>query len=541
MISKANPTGKETLADVIAVHAKKKPQAIAFIAGERTMNWQQYADWSDQLAGVFIRSGLKPGERVALLLPDSLEIHAAFVACEKAGVVGMAISSRAGEKEIRHLVKVSGSVMLLSQDASGGHRYRALFEDLEKNCPSLERHIELLASLDQPEAVLIDGMPIDHAITGALLTEIGARQAGPEDLFLLNTTSGTTGMPKCVTQHQRRWFEYAELAQDSADLAGQDVFLRAVPASVGFGLWSGHFIPTLLGSTTVILPKFSVEALLEAIEVHEVSILIAVSTQFIMMLNHLDLERYDFKSLRTLYTGGEAVPYERAARFEEVTGAIVLQFYGSNETGALSYTSIRDTQEQRLTTAGRTIPSMNVRLIDKDEKDCTDTGRGQPICKGLLTCKGYFNNEEANQKLFTSDSAMKMEDIVTIDSKGYLRVVGRVGDFIIRGGKNISAVAVEEVVLAHPQVEMAAAVAMPDPVFGERVCIYVVEKSLANLSLPMLVEFLDAQGVSKEYFPEKMILLDELPVVSGGKVAKHVLREDIRVKTEAGFETSNPD
>jgi acyl-CoA synthetase len=128
---------------------------------------------------------------------------------------------------------------------------------------------------------------------------------------------------------------------------------------------------------------------------------------------------------------------------------------------------------------------------------------------------------------------MKMEDVVTIDRDGYLTVVGRVGDFIIRGGKNISAAAVEQAVLKHRHVTTAAAVAMPDPVFGERVCVYLTLTPGATLTVADLAAFLRAQGVSSECFPERLIVMDELPTVSGGKVAKHLLRADIRTRTVA--------
>ena len=126
-----------------------------------------------------------------------------------------------------------------------------------------------------------------------------------------------------------------------------------------------------------------------------------------------------------------------------------------------------------------------------------------------------------------------MGDIITIDEDNYISVVGRADDFIIRGGKNISAVAVEEAVIAHPNVDIAAAVAMPDKVFGEKVCVYLVLVDKPSLSVKELAKFLDNKGVSKEYFPEFLIELNEMPIASGGKIAKGKLREDIKVRVKA--------
>jgi acyl-CoA synthetase len=266
-----------------------------------------------------------------------------------------------------------------------------------------------------------------------------------------------------------------------------------------------------------------------------VSVIACVSTQFIMMLDSPEIERCDLSSLRVMFTGGEAVPYEKAASFEERTGAAVLQFYGSNETGALSNTSTRDPREKRLTTAGRLIEGMNVRLVDDDGKDVTAGGRGQPACKGPATSLGYFQDDEANARLYTSDGWMLTGDIAELDGDGYLSIVGRTADFIIRGGKNISGAVVEAEVGSHPDVALAAAIAMPDPTFGERVCVFVELKPGSKaLTLDGLRAHLEGSGVGKETWPEHLIVLPELPRASGGKVAKGELRADIKRRVEAG-------
>ncbi len=172
---------------------------------------------------------------------------------------------------------------------------------------------------------------------------------------------------------------------------------------------------------------------------------------------------------------------------------------------------------------------MQVRLFDGDE-DVTDSGRGQPVCRGPALSLGYLGGTD-HDKLYTRDGWMRMGDICELDPDGYLRLAGRTSDFIIRGGKNISAVEVEEVVATHPAVAVAAAVAMPDPLFGERVCVFAELKNDQTLDLPTLVEHLLAQGVSKELLPERLEVLDELPRSSGGKIAKGQLRDDHPIDT----------
>jgi len=516
-----------TLAQTIAWHAQERPDAPAFLCEDERLSWRDYHERSDALAGALVAAGLARGERVAVWLPDGPGVHVAFAGVEKAGCVIVGIGPRAGRDELRHLLRKTRARALVARET--GH---------ERELPGLAA--ELGAEGQQLALMACDGhfaagdrifaAARDAPRGAALAAAIRARALAADELWLLNSTSGTTGLPKCVMHDQRRWIRYHELALEAGGFTRDDVFCSALPAPFGFGIWTAHTTPTLLGAPTVLLPRFDADALVRAIERERVSVLAAVSTQFILMLNSPELAVRDVSSLRCLFTGGEAVPYERAAEFEERTGACVLQFYGSNETGALSRTTPSDPREKRLRTAGRPIPSMQLRLYDEAGNDVTASGRGQPACKGPVTSQGYYEDEAANQKLYTRDGWMLTGDIGELDADGYLRIVGRVADFIIRGGKNISGALVEELVASHPAVALCAAVAMPDPVFGERVCAYVELVPGASLDLAGLRAHLDARGVSREYWPERLELSGSLPRASGGKLAKGALRQDIRDK-----------
>jgi acyl-CoA synthetase len=487
---RARAAEPSTVGGLVAEHARRQPDAVAFVeanSGE-TATWRDYDARADAIASGLVAAGHARGKRLAVQLPDGFAVHAAYVGCERAGLVTVGIGGRAGAREVAHLLQRTGAVGIV-RDA--------------RDLPSGSATV-----------------PSDRAL-------------GPDELWMLNSTSGTTGLPKCVMHAQRRWFEFHRFAVDAAGLRADDVFASALPAPFGFGLWTAHFSPTILGAPCVVLARFTPEALIAAIERYRVTVLAAVSTQFVMMLRSAALDRHDCSSLRILFTGGEMVPPDRAAEFEARTGARVLQFYGSNETGALSRTSLRDPDDVRLYTAGHALPEMQVRLFDPDTgADITATGGpGVAACRGPVTCLGYWDDPEANATLLTADGWMLTGDIVTIDPpgdpEGVLRVRGRASDFIIRGGKNISAAFVEEQVGSHPSVALCAAVAAPDPVFGERVCCFVVlHVGVASLSLPDLTSHLSARGTGKEHWPELLVVVDgDLPRSSGGKVAKGELRD----------------
>jgi acyl-CoA synthetase len=509
-----------TLSDAVRRNAEHSPDRCAYADDPGTaLAWREFDDSADALAEQLAGVGVGRGDRVAVWHGDSAAIHVLFVAIERCGALVVGIGARAGSREVTAILHSAQPKLLISdqQRSDAATRVAAEFP-----FPSLV----LTHDADFPR-LNIDAKP------GAVRVE---SQLGPDDIFLINSTSGTTGLPKCVVHTENRWHYFHQKAVANGQLRPDDIFLPVIPTPFGFGLWTSHTTPIFLGATAVILRRFTAQATCEAIARHKITVLCCVSTQLTMLMADRACRDHDLSSLRVVFTGGEALPYRPAAEFEELTGAKILQFYGSNETGLLSGTTVDDPLERRLRTGGRIVPEMSVRLFDGDQ-DVTATGRGQPACRGPATSLGYLGGTDHDQ-LFTRDGWMRMGDICEIDAEGYLTVTGRTSDFILRGGKNISAAQVEDAAMMHPAIAIAAAVAMPDPVFGEKVCLYVELTGSRTIDLPELVEYLLAQGVSKELLPERLIVVDELPRSSGAKIAKGRLREDIRARMEANHERS---
>lgn len=532
--------GDVTLSDLVGQHASDRPTDVAFTSDKDQVTWAQTNTAADQIAEALVAAGVRAADRVAVWLEDSPLLHLAFLGVERAGATIVGIGARAGLREVAHLLRRTGANVILTSPRVRDN----LAVDMDQWFTSEGIQIRHLVIEGNGTDFEIDELTRDAARTPIAATpsdveETKSRRIHTDDLFLINSTSGTTGLPKCVMHTQNRWHYFHQQAQANADLTPADVILAMVPAPFGFGIWTSHVSPIHLGARTVLIDRFTPDAAFRAIEREQVSVICCVSTQFIMMLSSPSLGRYDLSSLRVMFTGGEAVPYERALAFEEATGVTILQFYGSNETGLLSGTTLDDTPQRRLRTAGRIVPEMNVRLLDGD-RDVTSTGRGQPACKGPATGLGYLDDDDANAELFTKDGWMRMGDICEVDEDGYLTLIGRTSDFIIRGGKNVSAVQVESDVSTHPAVAHAAAVAMPDPVFGERVCVYVELVAGTSLELDDLITHLRVRGVSKEQFPERLVVVEHLPRSSGAKIAKGALRDDIRRRLELEDTTADP-
>lgn len=517
--------GEETFSELARRHALERSEKVAYTDGRLSLTWAELDRITDQYASMFVALGVRRGDRIGVLYPDGPVVHALYLATERAGLTAVGIGPRAGAVEVEHLLSLTGAVGLVTAHEHAGGSVTELVQRLRSAIPDLRHHVVI--DDGTASVVSINGKAVDDGWLGDLPPVDRELAMGLGEVFLLNSTSGTTGMPKCVVHNQNRWLYFAQQALNSAEISSDDVILGLVPAPYGFGIWTAHALPILLGATTVVPPKFDADAATRLIETHQATVMAAVTTQFIKMLNSDAMKHTDPTSLRVMYTGGEAIPYQRIVEFEERTGAVVLNFYGSNETGLLSYTVEQDPEARRRRTGGRVDTRMNVVLLDPDGNEVIGQP-GRSACQGPATSLGYYADIEANAQLFTEAGQMLTGDLCEIDDDGYLRVVGRTSSFIIRGGKNISEAAVEEAVGAHPSVAICAAVGVPDPVYGERVRAIVELHPGASLGLEELKAFLADEEISKELWPEQLEIMERIPLASGEKVAKGELRKQIQ-------------
>ncbi|QCQ92394.1 class I adenylate-forming enzyme family protein [Rhodococcus sp. SGAir0479] len=511
-----------SVSEMVRHWALTTPDRTAFVTVDARVSWREYDAATDRIASALAATGPDAADAaVAIHLPDTMVFHAALCAAFRVGRLAVGIGSRSGTAEVAHLAARSGARTLVTTRTLRGADTARSIAELRDRVP----HLEHVVYVDECGGVTVedaDGRPVP--VAGRRFDAAGGRFA-VHDVSMLNSTSGTTGLPKLVTQTEHRWIAFSEVAVRAGRITGDDVFLGAVPAPFGFGLWTAHFLPALLGIPTVVLERFDVDTMIDLLERERVTVLHCVSTQFKMLLRSARARTADLGALRAMFTGGEAVPYSEALAFERRTGAAVLQFYGSNETGAVSVTTVDDDPDTRLRTCGHLLEHMRVRVFDDAGAEVVgDVRRGQPGVHGPLMCRGYWDDPAADADLYTDDGWMLLGDIVEIDAAGRVRVVGRKADIIIRGGKNISAVEVEELVRAHPAVELVSVVGVPDELFGERVCAVVVPVGGAAPTARALAAWLTEHGATREYLPEHVVAVDDLPLAPGGKVAKGAVK-----------------
>lgn len=515
-----------TISQVVGDWALSRPDRVAYVDGATgdVTTWAEFDAEADLVAQMLRDRGVERGQPVGVLMEDRPVLHSVMVGIERAGAVSFVFPHSAGTTKLADLIELVDCRLILTSSTIRGRDIGAEVREVRDRVPALARHLVIER---RDRRIVVD----EHILTpGPEPVPSRWEAVGPDELFLVNFTSGTTGRPKAVMHTQNRWKYFHKKCPH---LGGGEVYLTCVSAAGGMGLWSSHFTPLLEGAPVVLVPEFRAEAVLQLLEEHRVTALFAVPTQLRLLLSAESLASRDLGPLRQVHSGGERLPMELGVAFEKATGSAVLQFYGSTEAGCASGpTSASSSPEERLGSAGRAIEEMNLRLVQEDGALLTPPGRGQCAVRGPSMSPGYYRDPEANAQLFREDGWMLISDIVDVSAIGEVHVVGRVSDIIIRGGYNISAGDVEDGLLTHPRVAQAAVVPIADPMLGERICAYVSTRDGGDLELSQLIDHLAEQGIQKSLWPERLIVLESLPL-SGGKVAKGELRLDAARRAES--------
>jgi salicylate---CoA ligase len=361
-----------------------------------------------------------------------------------------------------------------------------------------------------------------------------AAAPGSREVAVFLLSGGTTGLPKLIA---RTHDDYAYNATASAALCGVDadtVYLVSLPASHNFPLACPGILGTLFaGGRVVMLPSPEPERAFATIAAEGVTHTAVVPAVAGRWLEHATAQGAGpLASLRVLQVGGARLADELARKVRPVTGATLQQVFGMAE-GLLNYTRLDDPEDVICSTQGRPLcVDDEVRLVDELDRDVPEGEPGALLTRGPYTPRGYYRAAEQNARAFTTDGWYRSGDICRRTPGGNLVVEGRDKDMINRGGEKISAEEVENLVYQLPAVSQVAAVAMPDAELGERVCVYVVLRPGATLTLDEVRHSMHAAGVARFKLPERLELVGELATTKVGKIDKKALREDVACRME---------
>jgi 2,3-dihydroxybenzoate-AMP ligase len=498
-----------------------------------SMTSAELAAAADRVAVGLRRIGLARGDRVVVQLPNVVEFPAVVFGMLRLGVLPVFALPPHREHEIGYLAEHSGAVAYLACATVGGFAYGELGAAARKASPAL-RHVLLLDGDDGRDGVvdlrrLLDA-PLDPAEAAAAAD---AEPPEPGDVAFFLLSGGTTGLPKLIP---RTHDDYAYNVAASAEVTGLDaatVYLVALPAAHNFPLGCPGFMGTLAaGGRVVMAPSAKPEDAMAAVEAEGVTVTALVPALAIRWLEANADGRFDLSSLRVLQVGGARLVPEVARRIGPAFGCTVQQVFGMAE-GLLNYTRLDDPLDVVVETQGRPLAAADeLRIVGPDGEPVAEGEPGELLTRGPYTIRGYYRAEAHNARAFTEDGFYRTGDVVRLHPSGNLTVEGRAKDLINRGGEKISAEEIENLLLAHPAVLEAAAVAMPHPVLGEQTCAYLVLRPGETLDVAALGAYLDGRGVARFKWPERVELVDALPVTNVGKVDKKQLRDRIAARLQ---------
>jgi 2,3-dihydroxybenzoate-AMP ligase len=509
-----------TLGSLLREWAAEHGERTALVGGER-LSYAQLDAAADRMAAGLRARGIAAGDRVVVQLPNVTQFAVLLFGLLRAGAIPVLTLPAHRRTEIVHLAQLSEAVAYVIADEHAGFDYRGLAREVVAACAV--RDVFVLGDPGPFEALAaLDATPVELP------------EPDPADIALLLVSGGTTAVPKLIP---RTHDDYALNARASAAVCGLhpgSVYLAALPVAHNFALACPGLLGTLgAGGTVVFAPSPAPGDAFALIASERVTLTALVPPLIPLWIDAAQWDPADLSSLQTLQAGGSKLPAEVARAIGPALGCRVQQVFGMAE-GLLNYTRPDDDDVTIATSQGRPLcVEDELRIVDADGADVEPGATGELLVRGPYTIRGYLRAPTHNATAFTPDGYYCSGDLVRALPSGHLVVEGRVNDTIHRGGESISAEEIEHHVLAHPAVRRAAAIGLPDTGRGEEVCAVVVSGGEAP-TLRELRAFLMRRGVAAFKLPDRIELVDELPVTAVGKIDKRALVQLVATRDAAG-------
>lgn len=473
---------------------------------------------AQHLAGALRARGIGAGDVVAFQLPNWVEAPVTFWAAALLGAVVTPIVHFYGAKEVDYILRRTDVRALVTADRFGHQDYLATLEEIREDAPALD-----LVAVVGDGAVPDWAVPFDSLLDVAPLTEPAV--VDPSAPALIAYTSGTTADPKGVV-HSHRTIGF-EVRQLGGMQAGNPPLLVGAPVGHAIGMLSGLLLPVSKGEPINLIDVWDPGTVLAAMLKDGLASGSGATYFLTSLLDHPDLEPEHLRLMSRIGLGGSPVPSAVTERMQSL-GISAVRSYGSTEHPSTSGSRHEEPMAKRHYTDGHPLAGVELRLVDEFGRQVGPGERGEILSRGPDCCVGY-TDPTLTASAFDTDGWYATGDIGVLDEDGYLTIVDRKKDIIIRGGENISALEVEEALLRIPGVAEAAVVAAPDARMGEHVCAFI--RPLADASPPDMQAVrthLERAGLARQKWPEELRVISELPRTPSGKVKKFVLRDELR-------------
>lgn len=522
-----------TLGETFDQTAARYPDTEILVSEESRITFSEMALRVRRLALGLLELGIKKDYRIILQLPNTPELAYLYLALAKIGGVGVWAMPQHRNSEIGYLLRLTKAAGIVVPIEYRGFDYIKMVEQLRPNSPDL-RHI-IVAGEKTPEGfVSLNEMlnnPIEDKYPPDYLDQF---KPDAKDVLCLLLTGGTTAFPKVVPRtHNSMLLASLRGAQIRGHDTHDAIYLLNTHMSHGAGMqrFTGSLIQS--GARVVLCKRPRPEEMPQIIERERVTHTGLVPTQALDLLNYPDLDKYDLSSVKCIDLPGAPATIELLKNLKSKIGCSVIIAFGSNEGLMLSSRQENSLDEIEGGALRPICQGEELKIIDDDGREIPDGEAGELIGRGPNVIRGYYKSPELNQQVFDADGFWHTGDLFTKDENGNLKPMGRKDDMILRGGENVSAREIEDLLSENPKIEDVAVIGMPDPRLGQKACAYIKPKLKEKITLEEVVSFLKERDIATFKLPERIEIIDEFPLTPVGKVSKKELREDITTKLKA--------
>ena len=503
----------DTLSTYIEKWSKETPKKTAIVAPDRELTYSEWHTSSLKFANALLSLGLKRGDVIAIQYPNTPEFLIAYIGIALMGGVMCTLHMPYRAGEMAPLMNHGNTKAIICSQGDNKYDAPQTMEGLKERVPTLE-HIIVIGEAQNGQE------KFEKLIENATSSPIKDPPIA-SDPCILCFTSGTSASPKGVVRTYETLTANARIYSPTIELTADDRVMVAPPFTHVFGLTCAT-LALCWGSTNVLMPLFTPELYTDRLINAKPSILFSAPAHVAASIKAGLLDDVDLSSLKEVVIAGSVCPPEVAADLERrMPNGRSGQLFGMTETILMMQTPLNERPEIRHSSTGRKTKGIDIRITNPlDDTEVATGEEGELLLRGYTIMAGYLNNEDANKAAFTSDGYFRSGDLATCDADGNVIITGRVKDVINRGGIKINPTDIENVLQAHPCIILAALVPMHDDILGERICVFITLAPKASITFEEITSYLGQNGIAKMRWPERLEIIDEMPMTPTRKIQK---------------------